>query len=123
MKYVTPHIRCASRMRRSKKLSKPEPSISPTCWLLPTFAGRGVTDLTFTCLKSVKVTFTTTKERTTMGRKKQGGSEEALDKTLGRLAEGAGRVTGDESLEAEGRATRRKAQLKTYVVRPHANGR
>jgi uncharacterized protein YjbJ (UPF0337 family) len=122
MKYVTPHIRCTSRKGRSKKLSKPEPSISPTCWLLPSFAGWGVTDLTFSCLKSVKVTFATTKERPTMGRKKQGRSEEALDKTVGRLAEGAGRVAGDKSLEAEGRATRRKAQLKTYVVVPHADG-
>ena len=57
-----------------------------------------------------------------MGRKKQGGPEETVDKTLGRLAEGAGRMTGDKSLEAEGRATRRKGQLKTYVVAPHADG-
>jgi uncharacterized protein YjbJ (UPF0337 family) len=57
-----------------------------------------------------------------MGRKKQGGPEEALDKTIGRLAEGTGRVTGDKTLEAEGRATRRKSQLKTYVVVPHPNG-
>ena len=41
-----------------------------------------------------------------MGRKKQGDPDEALDKTLGRLAEGAGRVTGDKSLEAEGRIER-----------------
>jgi uncharacterized protein YjbJ (UPF0337 family) len=58
----------------------------------------------------------------TMGRKKQAGPEEALDKTLGRLAEGTGRVTGDKSLEAEGRTMRRKGQLKTYVVAPHADG-
>jgi len=57
-----------------------------------------------------------------MGRKKRGGPEEALDKTLGGLAEGAGRVTGDKSLEAEGRATRRKGQLKTYIVMPRAEG-
>ena len=55
-------------------------------------------------------------------RRKQGGPEETLDKTLGRLAEGTGRVTGDKSLEAEGRATRRKGQLKTYVVVPHVDG-
>ncbi len=57
-----------------------------------------------------------------MGRARRSGPEEALEKAVGRLAEGAGRVTGDESLEAEGRATRRKAQLKTYVVIPHADG-
>ncbi len=57
-----------------------------------------------------------------MGRKKQGRPEEALDKTLGRVAEGTGSVTGDKSLEAEGRATQRKSQLKTYVVVPHSDG-
>jgi hypothetical protein len=30
-----------------------------------------------------------------MGTKKQGGPEEALDKTVGRVAEGAGRMSGD----------------------------
>ena len=103
MKYVT---FAARRGRGVPKVSKPELSISPTCWLLPSFASRGVTDITCSCLKSVKATIATTKERTTMGREKQGGSEEALDKTLGRLAEGAGRVTGDKSLEAEGRIER-----------------
>ena len=45
-----------------------------------------------------------------------------MDKAAGRLGETAGRLTGDESLEAEGRATRRKGELKTYVVSPHAEG-
>ncbi len=45
-----------------------------------------------------------------------------MDKAAGRLGETAGRLTGDESLEAEGRATRRKRELKTYVVSPHAEG-
>jgi uncharacterized protein YjbJ (UPF0337 family) len=57
-----------------------------------------------------------------MGRTRRSGTEDALDKTVGRLAEGAGRVTGDKTLEAEGRATRRKSRLKTYVVIPHPNG-
>jgi uncharacterized protein YjbJ (UPF0337 family) len=70
----------------------------------------------------MRVTIGTTKGRTTMGREKRSSPEEALDKTVGRLAEGAGRVTGDKTLEAEGRATRRKSQLKTYVVVPHPNG-
>jgi hypothetical protein len=45
-----------------------------------------------------------------------------MDKAAGRLGETAGRLTGDKSLEAEGRATRRKWELKTYVVSPHADG-
>jgi uncharacterized protein YjbJ (UPF0337 family) len=68
------------------------------------------------------VTIGTRKERTTMGRKKRGGPEEALDKAAGRLAEGAGSVTGDKSLEAEGRAMSRKGERKTYLVMPHAKG-
>ena len=57
-----------------------------------------------------------------MGRKKRGSSEEALDKTAGRLAESAGKVTGDESLEAEGRTMRRKGERKTYLVTSHPDG-
>jgi uncharacterized protein YjbJ (UPF0337 family) len=60
------------------------------------------------------------KERTTMGRKKRGGPEEALDKAVGGLSEATGRATGDKSLEAEGRALRTKGTMKTYLVRPHA---
>ena len=59
------------------------------------------------------------KERTTMGRKKRGGPEEALDKAVGGLSEATGRATGDKSLEAEGRALRTKGKMKTYLVRPH----
>jgi hypothetical protein len=43
-----------------------------------------------------------------------------MDKAAGRLGETAGRLTGDKSVEAEGRATRRKGELKTYVVSPRA---
>lgn len=57
-----------------------------------------------------------------MGRKKRSGPEEALDKAVGRLAEGTGSVTGDQSLEAEGRAMRRKGERKTYLVMPHPQG-
>jgi uncharacterized protein YjbJ (UPF0337 family) len=60
------------------------------------------------------------KERTTMGRNKRGGPEEALDKAVGGLSEATGRATGDKSLEAEGRALRTKGKMKTYLVRPHA---
>jgi uncharacterized protein YjbJ (UPF0337 family) len=59
-------------------------------------------------------------EITTMGMKKRGGPEEALDNAVGGLSEATGRATGDKSLEAEGRALRTKGKLKTYLVRPHA---
>jgi len=56
-----------------------------------------------------------------MGRKRRTGPEAALGKAVGTLAEGAGRGTGDKSLEAQGRVLRRKGELKTYLVRPHAD--
>jgi len=68
------------------------------------------------------VTIRTRKERTIVGRKKRGGPEDALGKAAGRLAEGAGRVSGDKSLEAEGRAMRRKGERKTYLVLPRVEG-
>jgi uncharacterized protein YjbJ (UPF0337 family) len=57
-----------------------------------------------------------------MAHKKRGGPEEALDKTMGGVSEAAGRVSSDESLEAEGRMLRRKGELKTYLVKLHADG-
>jgi len=57
-----------------------------------------------------------------MGRKKRSGTGEALNKAAGRLAETAGVVSGDKSLEAEGRATQRVDERKTYVVTTHADG-
>src|SRR5215212_3166307 len=57
-----------------------------------------------------------------MAHRKPGGPEDALDKAMGRLSEAAGRVSGDESLEAEGRVLRRKGELKTYLVKPHPDG-
>lgn len=59
-----------------------------------------------------------------MARNRRGGDEprEALDKAAGRIGEVAGKVTGDESLESEGRALRRKDELKTYLVAPHPDG-
>src|SRR5829696_10533895 len=56
-----------------------------------------------------------------MAHKKRGGPEGALDKVMGRMSEAAGKVSGDESLEAEGRVLRRKGELKTYLVKPHAD--
>jgi hypothetical protein len=68
------------------------------------------------------VTIGTRKGRAIMGRKKRGDPEEALDQTVGRLAEAAGSVTGDKSLKAEGRTLRRKRERKTFLVTPHPDG-
>jgi hypothetical protein len=57
-----------------------------------------------------------------MGRRKRGGSGDPLDKAVGRLAETAGTMSGDKGLEAEGRATQRMGERKTYVVTTHADG-
>ena len=57
-----------------------------------------------------------------MAHKKRGGPKEALDNAVGRMSEAAGRVSGDENLEAEGRVLRRKSGLKTYLVKPHTDG-
>ena len=57
-----------------------------------------------------------------MAHKKRGGPEDALDKAMGGVGEAVGRVGGDKSLEAEGRVLRRKGELKTYLVKPHADG-
>jgi uncharacterized protein YjbJ (UPF0337 family) len=57
-----------------------------------------------------------------MAHKKRSGPEGALDKAMGQMSEAVGRVGGDKSLEAEGRVLRRKGELKTYLVKPHADG-
>ena len=57
-----------------------------------------------------------------MGRRKRGGAGDALDKAVGRLTETVGTASGDKTLEAEGRATQRMGERKTYVVRTHADG-
>lgn len=57
-----------------------------------------------------------------MGTGKRGGAEEAADKALGWIGETAGRIQGDRTLEAEGRAARRMAERKTYFVSAHADG-
>ena len=57
-----------------------------------------------------------------MAHNKRSGPEDALDKAMGGVGEAVGRVGGDKSLEAEGRVLRRKGDLKTYLVKPHADG-
>ncbi len=57
-----------------------------------------------------------------MGTRKRGGAEEAADKALGWIGETAGRMQGDKTLEAEGRAAQRLGERKTYFVTTHADG-
>jgi uncharacterized protein YjbJ (UPF0337 family) len=57
-----------------------------------------------------------------MGRRKRDGTGDALDKAVGRLTETAGTASGDKTLEAEGRATQRIGERKTYFVTTHADG-
>jgi hypothetical protein len=56
-----------------------------------------------------------------VGRKKSGG-ERAADKVTGKLTETAGAVTGDKSLEAEGRTMGRSADRTTYTVTARDDG-
>ncbi|CAA9459865.1 MAG: hypothetical protein AVDCRST_MAG02-2086 [uncultured Rubrobacteraceae bacterium] len=57
-----------------------------------------------------------------MGARKHSGAEEASDKAPGRAAETAGRMQGDKTLEAEGRAARRIGKRTTYCVSAHDDG-
>ena len=57
-----------------------------------------------------------------MGRKKEGKPDQAVDRAVGRVAETTGRVTGDETLEAEGRALGRTADRETYRVVAQPDG-
>jgi uncharacterized protein YjbJ (UPF0337 family) len=57
-----------------------------------------------------------------MGGRKRSGVERTLDQAAGRMAETAGRVQGDKTLEAEGRATQKLSERKTYFVTTHADG-
>ena len=57
-----------------------------------------------------------------MGSSKRSSAGDAFDKAVGRLAETAGMVSGDKSLEAEGQAAQRMGERKTYVVTTHADG-
>ncbi|HEV2092362.1 MAG TPA: DUF2188 domain-containing protein [Rubrobacter sp.] len=56
-----------------------------------------------------------------MGTKK-GGAEEAAVTTLGWIGETAGRMQGDETLEAEGRAAWRLGERTTYYMNAGADG-
>ncbi len=58
-----------------------------------------------------------------MGKKRQSRSEEIADEATGRINEAAGFLTGDRTLEAEGRADQRKSHRRTYSVRPQSDGK
>ncbi len=50
------------------------------------------------------------------GRKEAQRRRRGLDKALGRMAETAGKLQEDETLEVEGRAAQRLSARKTYFV-------
>ena len=56
--------------------------------------------------------------RARMGKRKQGGPEDAWDKAAGELGEALGKMTGDKSLEAEGRATRKASASADVALLP-----
>jgi hypothetical protein len=57
-----------------------------------------------------------------VGKRERGKPEEAVDKAVGLVAEAAGSLTGDETLEAEGRALGRTARRETYLVMAQSEG-
>ena len=57
-----------------------------------------------------------------MGRGRKGGGERAADKVSGKLTETAGMMSGDRSLEAEGRTVARSADRTTYTVTAREGG-
>lgn len=57
-----------------------------------------------------------------MGGKKKSGGERAADRVTGRLTETAGVMSGNEDLQAEGRAVGRSADGTTYTVTPRDGG-
>jgi hypothetical protein len=56
-----------------------------------------------------------------VGRKRSRPGE-AVDKAVGRAREAAGAVTGDKTMEAEGRTERRWPERNTYSVMPQPGG-
>jgi hypothetical protein len=57
-----------------------------------------------------------------MGRRNENKPDKAVDKTVGSVAETVGSVTGDETLESEGRALGRTADRETYRVIAQQDG-
>lgn len=57
-----------------------------------------------------------------MGRRRRSTPGEAVDKAVGGTREAAGAVTGDKTMEAEGRTERRGPERNTYSVMPQTGG-
>jgi hypothetical protein len=57
-----------------------------------------------------------------MGSRKGNKPEEVVDRSVGRVAEAAGSVIGDESLESEGRALGRTTNRETFRVVAQPDG-
>lgn len=57
-----------------------------------------------------------------MGRRRRSTPGEAVDKVVGGTREAAGTVTGDKTMEAEGRTERRMPERNTYSVMPQPDG-
>ncbi len=57
-----------------------------------------------------------------MGRSKRGRIEQTADRAVGRATETAGALTGNQTMEAEGRAEHRSVQRTTYRVTPQPEG-
>ena len=51
-----------------------------------------------------------------MGRRSGSKPDEVVDRSVGRVAETAGTLMGDESMESEGRALSRSPDRETYIV-------
>ncbi|MGI8539153.1 MAG: DUF2188 domain-containing protein [Rubrobacteraceae bacterium] len=58
-----------------------------------------------------------------MSDRRRSRTEEIADEAEGRISEAAGFLTGDRTLEAEGRADQQKSHRKTYSVRPQSGGK
>lgn len=57
-----------------------------------------------------------------MGKRKRDTPEDTVDKAVGRVVEATGSVSGDETMEAEGRALGRSGQKATVRVVPQPEG-
>jgi uncharacterized protein YjbJ (UPF0337 family) len=57
-----------------------------------------------------------------VSRRREDTPEDTVDKAVGQVAETAGSLTGDDTLEVEGRALGRKAKRKTFRVLAQPEG-
>jgi Uncharacterized protein conserved in bacteria (DUF2188) len=57
-----------------------------------------------------------------VGKRKQSTPEDTVDKAVGRVVEATGSISGDETMEAEGRVLGRTGQRTTFRVAPQPEG-